>query len=195
MTIPIQSSTVWGRLADAFRLTGRHKLLLDEVISPVVLVEDLTTESADVQNDATAHFAVPAAGAGDKGFAVLANLNNPGTDLLVDRITFSSASVDNIIISLNNIAPLLPIAGATLNKAWNDFTQQGVPSGTLFASEAAMAATGVLYQVENTSNTMQIFDVKLVIGNNAVLSVGDSRSDVLFHVTIQYRVVPANRRV
>ena len=42
MPTEIQTPKPWMRLAEAFRLTGRHKLQIDEVVVPVAIIADLS---------------------------------------------------------------------------------------------------------------------------------------------------------
>ena len=195
MPTEIQTPTAWAKLAEKFRLTGRHKLLLDEVVVPVVIVEDLASEVSDVGNDATGFVRVPPILA-TVGSAGLANLNNPGTNLLVDRIWVNSAATDDILITLSTIAAIAPMAGSLLVKTWNNPDQGGVPSGTLFADSSGFTAgsPGRIYRANLLSSHNWFYEPKLVLANGRTLTVTDQRANQQFTVTFQYRVVSTTRQ-
>jgi len=193
MPINVYTANAWSRLRDAFDLKGKHQLQLDEVIVPVAIVADLASETTNVRNDATLFIAVPAAGVGDTGKALLQNTSPTfelGTaTILLDRIYFSSTTTGQWNFHATTIAPLTPIAASTIIKQWNDPTQVSVPAGSGFADEGAFG-TGKIMQLRlNAAAALYWIEPKWVLQPGQNFVVQHASTNIGFEVTFQYRVV------
>lgn len=187
MPLKIQNPRAWGRLVDAFTLTGRHKLLLDEVVVPVAIIEDLSEQAGTEPDDATM-FVEATNVAATLGAAVLSNLGETGAVLLLDRIIVTTSAVQFVGISQTTIAPILPLAGSIIVKQWNDPRKAGAPTGTGFANTNVFGTTNLLFRPFMSANIPYTFDVKQVIPPNNQIAVGGFTVNVELNVTFQYRV-------
>lgn len=189
MPMQIYTAGAWQRLRDAFDLKGKHNLLLDEVVVPVAVVADLSSQAPDQANDATIQISMPAI-VGDLGAACIGNLGTPNVNLLVDKITFMApAAAATFRIIDTNIAPILGLAGAVLNKTWNDPSQVGVPAGTPFANEDVFGAGTEIMVVRLLPATPFHMEPKWVVPPGRLLIVGHSIINTAWECTFNYRVV------
>lgn len=190
MPIPIYTAGAWQRLRDAFDLKGKHNLLLDEVVVPVALVADLSSEATHQANDATAQASVPAE-AGETGTALFANIGDTGVDLLVDRIVINCGTSGRFRITSSSNAPLAPIAASSLVVVWNNPDQPGSPPGQIFADEGAFIGDR-LYDFQHLASTSWYIEPKWVLPPNSGLAINFTTVNILFQVTFQYRVRTRN---
>lgn len=189
MPTQIQTPTQWQRLLNRFGIKGRHQLLLDEVVVPVVLIEDVSELETGPQ-DATIAVIAPAIAA-TLGACVLANLSS-GTDLLVDRIIMNAPAGMAVDTRFSTIAPIIPLAGGVIDKTWNNPDQVGVPAGDGFANQNVFGAGTLLNRTQVGANIRYEYDCKLVLPPNNVISVGGLTANQALQVTFQYRVQQAS---
>lgn len=190
MPIEIQTSSAWGRLADKFRLTGRHKLLLDEVLVGVVLVEDLSAEAAQPEQDVSYRFLVPASAVAN-GKAILFNgaTADTGRDIIIDRVLCASAANANYDLRFTTNAPLAPIAASDLEKQWRAVPQVGVPPGNMYADSGAIIGPE-LWRIPAIANTLIDVEVGVRLGSIQGLSLQCVANNLTFFATFFGRVVP-----
>lgn len=189
MPTEIQTPTPWAKLADAFRLTGRHRLLIDEVIVPVVVVSDLSEVAATTEQEATAYFSMVAI-VGSATVAVLFNgvTADTGVDLIIDSALASSETAGTYRVRQTTVAPVAPAAGVLLTKNWNRFPQVGVPPGTQFANTALLAGQ-TLYRVPVLANSPLEIDLGITLGAFQALALDYDGVNEAWRTTWRYRVV------
>lgn len=128
MPIPIQNATVWARLQRAFGLLGRHKLLLDEIVVPVALVEDLSGVEVLLEKRY--------AQGGDTQGAVAGNstrvqiFNPAGSGILVELYqAVAGASGAGVI----NWGPVVAVLAGSISGTWQDrrLTPASVPAALI----------------------------------------------------------------
>ena len=185
--IQIQNPRAWGRLVDAFTIRGRHKLLLDEVAVPVVLIEDLSDKPGP-QQEATFTMFVPAAG-GATNITLLLENSSVGSIFFIDEITISAASTSILQIQLTATAPVTPAAGGVADKTWNDNTQTPVVSGTMFADLGVFVGPDV-WNHRTLSQTPQHIHPKLILRPGQLISVRNTTTNQELRVVINARIVP-----
>jgi len=192
MPIQIQTAKGWRRLQEAFSIVGRHRLMLDEVVVPVAILEDLTLQPDTANDRATLSITCPAE-ALERSACVLFNTNaalDPtGAILLVERVYMTSGLVGNISINQTTVAPLNPIAGSVIRKLWNDPSQPAVPAGTGFADGSAFGAAGEIYIGTQLANTPFVVEVNQILPALAGLAVVGGAINTEIKATFQYRVV------
>ena len=187
MPIQVQNTKVWGRLVDAFTLTGRHKLLLDEIIVPVVLVENLSEEQSSQERHASYTMDV-AAGIGLISKGVLLNDAGSGVQILIDRVTMTASATSTLDILLSRTAATNPIAGGAADQGWNDLDVPGAPPGTLFADSGVFVGP-LLHANKQIINTPMLIDLKLILQPGVALVCQTSTSDKSLQITINARIV------
>jgi len=136
MPMPIGTARAWGRLRDAFDLKGKHNLLLDEVVVPIVLVEDLSKD-APLGDLRAAH------GGSGQG-ALAANVsqhqlfNPPGTGQMLELYRASFQSAVNVDWDSGPT-----VVALTVNQAgqWQDrrLTPASFPIGRMQSDRVAAA--------------------------------------------------------
>jgi len=188
VSISIQNPRAWGRLVDAFSLTGRHLLRLDEIVVPVVVVENLAP-SDEVLSDADATYTIiVAADALGPGRAILLNDAGSGVRFLIDKITISAAGTMNQVVTLSTTAPTTGIAGGSADKTWNNNAQAGEPPGTMFADRGVFVGPDV-YSAVRLANTPSIVEPKLVLDPGQEVVVQSPTTNLLLRVVINARIV------
>ena len=185
MPTEIQTPFAWARLADKFRLTGRHKLMLDEVVVPVVLVEDLSEPGIINEQDATCVMVIAAPVGVAK--ALLENPAGSGVRFLLDRIVVSGGMNMIPAIQLTQTAPTNPIAGALANVSWNNPEQSGSPPGTMFADDGVFVGES-RYNNNLLALTSAIILPKLVLPAGWLIVINTSTAARDIRVVINYRV-------
>jgi len=183
----IQNTRAWGRLVDAFGLTGRHKLLLDEVVVPVVLVEDVSGPDSSLEDDATMSIFCNS-NAGTTGACVFSNFGFTGAILLLDRITIVTSAAMQVLVLQTTIVPVLPIAASNISKTWNDPSRSSEPSGTGFANEGVFGGGDEILEGAMLANTPYQFDVKQVVPPNHQIAVQGGNTNSAIRAAFQYRV-------
>ena len=186
MPMPVNAPRVWGRVADFFRLQGKHPLMLDETTVPVIVIADFTAEEARVEDAATYAMFINADVLGPSK-AVLLN-DSAGTRMLVDRISYSAGTTTRPVVTLSNTAPVTPIAAGTADKTWNNRLQTGDPPGEMFADRGAFVGPDV-YVGNHVQNTPLHIDAMLVLdpGEQVVISGSDTNASI--RVVLNVRVV------
>ncbi len=190
MPIPIQTPTAWGRLADLFRLTGRHKLTFDETLVGVVVVADVSSGDLTINEDVVYRFVIPASLV-LVGKAVLFNgiTTDSGRDIIIDKATGSAANTVPWIIHHTTNAPLAPIAASTLQKNWRQWPQVGTPPGEMFADEGALTGDGII-GMDWISNRTWDVDIGVRLGFQQGIVVSVVSTNDLFNVSLFGRIVP-----
>jgi len=190
MPIQIQTADGWRRLQKAFSIVGRHRLMLDEVVVPVAILEDLTL-LADTAND-RANISIRCDNtAGTNGAAVFSNLPDTGTTLLLETITLNAQTAQVFNINQTTIAPILPLGGSSsISKTWNDPTQPGAPAGSGFANDNVFGITGQIQRVIINANVVVQFQVNQIVPPLQQISVGGFTNNAEFQVSFDYRVIP-----
>lgn len=84
MPVEIQNPKAWAKLVDEFGLTGRHQILIDEVILGVAIVADLTDQEGSGVASAIAQANMTLAGT--VGVVGLENVLGSDRDVLIDKI-------------------------------------------------------------------------------------------------------------
>jgi len=126
MPIQIGTARAWARLRDAFDLKGKHNLQLDEIVVPVVVVEDLSLQAplADLR-PAEAGFLDPSA----IGFISQTQLFNPvgsGRMIFLYQIIVTSQNDSGCLIG-----PATTTMPLVANGNWQDRRLDGVPAGDI----------------------------------------------------------------
>ena len=127
MPTEIQTPKPWMRLAEAFRLTGRHKLQIDEVVVPVAIVADLSEKEVllDVRaaQGGVQQAAVPT-------FISQTQLFNPnGSGLIFDLYRLDT--LDNLSNMLFQMGRGNVPLGSTHAGSWQDTRLIGTPIGQI----------------------------------------------------------------
>ena len=187
MPISIQNSRAWGRLVDAFTIRGRHKLLLDEIVVPVVLIEDLSDKPGP-QQEATFTMFAPPQGAGVDVVLLLEN-SSVGSIFFIDEITIGSENNVIVQITLTTTAPVAPAAGGEADKTWNDNTQTPVVSGTMFADLGAFVGPDV-WKGEFLADTPQHITPKLILRPGQLIAISVITTNSGLRAVINARIVP-----
>jgi len=150
MPMQIGTARAWGRLRDAFDLKGKHSLLLDEVVVPIVLVEDLTRDDP-LADDRQAQ-------GGTVLGALPANVNqhqlfNPAdSDVLLELYLVTMCSGGTIAYDMG------PTAAALATDAGGQWQDRRLPAASFpvgrMQSTQVAAATLVLPAVFRTLTTV-----------------------------------------
>ena len=127
MPTEIQTPKPWMRLAEAFRLTGRHKLLLDEVVVPVAIVEDLSEKEVLLDLRAAYGGAFQTAAA---TFISQVQLFNPvDSGLLLDLYRVDMLNPTGALqFLMGDFAIALTVAQ---DGRWQDARMDGIPKGQI----------------------------------------------------------------
>ncbi len=167
MPTEVQTPGAWVRLADAFRLTGRHRLLLDEVIVPVAIIENLAPEDP-LANLRFAQGGIAAQGA--VATVAQCQLFNPaGSTVVLDLYQVSFASnTSSVAYQMGPVAAAL----ASDNPAqWQDrrLVAGSIPVGRMQSAITAAAATLVapvlLRGLQSTHHMIENLRVTLEAGD------------------------------
>ena len=185
MPMEANAPRTWGRVAEFFRITGKHSLQLDEVAVPVVVLADFTEQEAVVDDAATFVMAVAADALGPSR-AVLLN-DSLGTRMFVDRVLYSAPSTMTCQVILSNTPPILAIAGGSADKTWNNRLQQGDPPGEMFADRGAFVGPDVYNGLVAANSTLRV-DGMLIIDPGEQVVVAGSSTNVAIRVVFNVRV-------
>ena len=190
MPTEIQTPRQWLALAEEFKLTGRHLLQLDEVIVPVVLVSDLSSPAAALNQKVVYYFNVPASAVAN-GKAVLFNgvTADTGRDIIIERIVMSMASAQSWELRFTTNAPIAPIAAAQLFKNFRQDPQVGIVPGNMFADSGAITGE-LIMRPQIQANTFREIEVDIRLGDRRALSLQVAANNVQFRSTWFGRVVP-----
>ncbi len=190
MPITIQNARGWDALRQRFSIVGRHRLQLDEVIVPVVIMDDITEQTDTVGQLATA-FALAPAVAAKKSSVVFFNGVTSETGYLfnITRIRVSSTGTIGYTFGFTTVAPLSPIAASTVDQTWNDVGQTGTPPGNLFTDDGAFAGP-VLYNYRSIPTDPFDYVCNLIIPFQNALVVTNENTNKSSHVSIEYTVLP-----
>jgi len=186
MPIKVYTAGAWSRLRDAFDLKGKHQLQLDEVIVPVVVVDDLSPGKIAIGQDATVDMQQIAV-VGEKASLLLENPAGSGSNLLIDRITISSATTSILTVRLTQTAPLNAMVGGSANISWNNPDQVGTPPGVMFADHGTFTGD-VRYQHRSTASTPAVVLPKIVLPPSWLIQCVNGSSNVTLAVTLNFRV-------
>ena len=145
MPTKVQNAQAWIKLQREFGILGRHKMLLDEVVVPTVVIADLSEDDAALNNLVQYRFSVPAVVA-TVGKAILFNgvTADSGRDIIIDRIVGSCAVTSPWMVHHTTNAPITPIAASTLDQTFAQWPQVGVPIGRMFADSGAITGDDIV---------------------------------------------------
>lgn len=186
MPIKIQDATVWRRLQVKFAIVGRHILLLDEVVVPVIVVDSLIDDVDATPYDAT-WFINTNSGVGDDAASILEN-SSVGSNFLIDRVEMCVLPAANMLIQLSPTPPVSALAG-TANKSWNNILQTPVVPGTMFSDDGVFAGN-ILWRGRLNTSTPYMVKTKVVLEPGEQLVVQTRDASIETWVSFQGRVVP-----
>jgi len=86
------------------------------------------------------------------------------------------------------IAPIIPLAGATIVKSWNDPTQPGEPAGSGFGNSNVFGAGTIIDRRIVTANEQRDLQLDQIIPEGNQISVGGLSNNVSLQCTFHYRV-------
>ncbi len=186
MPTPIQNAGAWTRLQELFGILGRHKLQLDEVVVPVVVIGNTTEIEEFTPLDATYVFHVPADVAGPSS-AILLNDAGSGVRMLIDRVVLTTSTTHAVEMRLSTTAPLNAVAGGFANQSWNNFNQPGGPPGTLFGDHGSFVGLR-RYANFQIANTPYAVFPKLVVEPGVELVVSNTSGNLILRCTVNVRI-------
>ena len=191
MPIEIQTPSQWARLADLFKLTGRHKLLLDEVVVPVVLMGDVADTGPEEPNLASA-FVKVAATVGVRGGAMITN-GQVGVNLVVTKIITSIVINVDIMCFLSDTVVGALIAASETDKQWNDSNRLDPTPGTPQGRDGGVfLGDPKLWQHDILARTPFTYETELIVAPGFSVIVVANLVNQVFDVSFQYRVEPAD---
>lgn len=195
MPTEIQNASITRSLVNLFRVKGRFRPRLDELIVPVALVANTLEDDEAREQKATAFVQAAAPGAGLSARAFFGNgfSSTTGAILIVDRVLISrqaGGAAVNVRIQQTTNVPVAPIAGSSTDVSWNDQGQPGTPPGLVAADDGgftgptlAQLALGADLSVEVELNQTLRQDQAVVVR----CLTNNERIDVAFF----YRVISA----
>ncbi len=186
MPVKIQNARAWRKLQAAYSLVGRHILQIDEVIVPVIVLDDFSVESVAVPEDATFTMQVAADVAG-KGKGILQN-DSVGSRFLVDRVTFSGNNTGRFNVQLTVTAAVNAIAGGSADKTWNNRLQTPVVPGAMFADHGAFVGPDIWSGIV-LGGTARTVEVKAVLEPGESILASGIATNEIFDVVFNVRVV------
>ena len=161
-------------------------MLLDEVVVPVVLIEDLSDKPSP-QQEATFAMRAPATAA--QPLSLLLENSSVGSIFLVDEITFSVSADSFLQITLTTTAPVNPVAGGAADKTWNDNLQTPVVPGTMFADTGAFVGPDV-WHGRITTDTLAQVTPKLILRPGQLIAITNTTVNQELRTVINARIVP-----
>lgn len=175
----IQRGDLAQRLTRGLEIKGQRSpvLTLDNIVAPVVLLEDLTTQTEfKGPKDRRAAFGfIVAAVAGELSGAALVNPLGSGVIIVLERITVATGTAVNISVTETAhaaaAATWAPISGAGI---WLDRRNDGLPSALVLAGTdigGVVGSAGYEYQRIGSAGPYPIFDSPIVIREDRCVAV------------------------
>lgn len=186
MPAKIQDATIWRRLQQRFAIVGRHVLLLDEIVVPVVVVDDLTDDVvADAVNFTVAMQVEESVG--KKSTAVLLN-DRVGWQIIVDEVLITTPANTIPVIRLSVTPPLSAIAGGFASKTWNNRLQIAEPPGLMFGDDGTFTGP-IVWSHSVLSHTPRSTTGKYVLDEGEEIAISGNVNATIIRVSMKCRAL------
>lgn len=179
MTLPIQQPGVTEKLRGLFALVGRIRLRLDETVSPVVIVDDLS-QAGEVERLAFVGQIGVASGVGNQNFIRLCNPAESGVVAVVEQITVHQPNADQFDIALQAGS----LAGA--NGFFRDARVPGRAACRSLVGTPVAAVLGPL-QFDILAATDFVLDMEWILPPNTLLQIRQLNQNETLHVNFVWR--------
>lgn len=190
MTIPIQNPRLVQLIRDGFSIVGRSRFELDEVVSPVAVVGDLTQAARERQYGAGERTSAPGVGAADTVAHQIENPEGSGVIARIRRISIvqEGGAARRITIRLaQNQLNTLVTRGAAFDQRTGGESQARLRSQTNFPVGVPIL---LLHNVNANRQYQWDLDVLLGEGDN-IVAAGFMSDGELFSTAWQWSEFPA----
>ena len=183
MPIKIGTARAWGRLRDLFDLKGKHELQLDEIIVPVVIVENVADELKEGNLGQAQGGRAQAAAVGFIGQVQLFNPVGSGRMYELYQAVMNGG--------VNQVFDMGPVTAAIATSnfgQWQDRRLTGLPTGDI-QGQSTVAAPALVNAVplRVVGSDHGIIELKVTLPPGTGYMVEGSVQDQLIHIGFFWR--------